>query len=613
LLEQWERGEATPSIAMVEEIAKLTGTSVRVSLVSPEAGSGAQRQADSPAPAALGDPGIMTLDEVAELLRLNRKTVYELARQVKIPVRRVGRSLRAPHPMRGRPARSHARHKGQCVCSAVRCEKLGINPPSIESVASHREANMFALLIVALFERGEAMTLLEVATRFAKAGIASRESALLSLQRCKPGRPPVYREGDLYHLDPHDDELDLWVFRLGLRPPKVAPVAQRAPDPAPLPGPEVALTEAELDLAFKDSGLSSWSAQRLVLAVLDAHGGPLEPTEVVQAVASRTRWHSLRADSAKFKRWDSAIEVLVDGRWAIARNAGEFLKQARIAIRDRVAAARRHEASRGDPAEFEKRRAEWEQRRAARGAELARLSRALIVAFPAAQPQAAAILDVGKHELETFVGEELAGLRLRLGAYEVLGAMDVRALLRALGFDPGERRLAELGAPQKSKRLNKSGRTLKITPALLVQGSCGISRPFGEAAKLAEYLAKGEEAKLRRRLEADVKSLHALYEYGRLHGAVRLRWGFLDEFIPAPWVDRDEPTLYNLMESAHAMKVPLEVVVGSAPGWAEPWSRVRRAFVEKTPGSFRAALVDEDGYVIDESEVQRARLPAVAR
>lgn len=95
LVEQWERGEATPSIAIVEEIAKLTGTIVRVSLVSPEAGSGAERQADSPAHAALGDAGIMTIDEVAEFLRLNRKTVYELARQGKIPVRRVGRSLRA--------------------------------------------------------------------------------------------------------------------------------------------------------------------------------------------------------------------------------------------------------------------------------------------------------------------------------------------------------------------------------------------------------------------------------------------------------------------------------------------------------------------------------------
>lgn len=493
------------------------------------------------------------------------------------------------------------------------CQALGINPPSIESVAMHREANTFALLLTALLERGEPMTLLDVATRLEDAGIADRERALLSLQRCKPGRPPVFREGDLYHLDPHDDELDRWVFRLGLRPPKVVPVARVAPEPAPLPGPEVALSEAELDQALKDSGLSSCSAQRLVLAVLDAHGGPLEPAKVVEAVAARTRWHSLRADSAKFKRRGSAIDVLADGRWAIAKDAGEFLKQARIAIRDRVAVAKRYEALRPDPAVFEKSRAEWEQRRAARGAELARLSRALIAVFPPAQPQAAALLDVGKHELETFVGAELATLRSRLGAYEVLGAIDVRALLRALSFDPGGRRLAELGAPQKTKRLNKSGRTLKITPALLVQGSCGISRPFGDAAKLAEYIAKGEEGKLRRRLEADVKSLLALYEYGRLHGGVRLRWGFLDEFIPAPWVDRDEPTLYNLMESAYAMKVPLEVVVGSAPGWAEPWSRVRRALVEKEASGWHRWLADEDGYVIDEREVQRARLSAAAR
>jgi len=154
---------------------------------------------------------------------------------------------------------------------------------------------------------------------------------------------------------------------------------------------------------------------------------------------------------------------------------------------------------------------------------------------------AAALLDVGRHELTTFVGEELATLRSRLSAFEVLGAIDVRGLLRALGFDPGERRLAELGAPQKTMKINQSGRTLKITPALLVRGSCGISKPFGEAERLAEYIAKGEVTKLRRRLEADVKSLHALYEYGRVHGAVRLRWGFLDELIPAPWVDRDEP------------------------------------------------------------------------
>lgn len=490
------------------------------------------------------------------------------------------------------------------------CQTLGIERPTLEAVANHREANTFSLLLIALLERGGPMTLSEVAARFEEAGIAGRSKALVSLQRCKPGRPPVYREGDLYHLDPHDDELDLWVFRLGLRPPRVVRAAPSVPQAAPVLGPDVALTPDELDEAWKDASLSSWSAQRLALAVLDAHGGPLLPAEVVAAVARRTRWHRLSEDAAKFWRRGSAVLVLDDGRWAVAGEAAETVRQTRIALRERLALVRRYAAMRPDPAAVEAARAEWERKRAAHGAELARMSRALLVAFPRIRPRAAALLDVGQHTIATFVDEQLDDLRARLATYEVLGGVDIRALLRALDFEPGERRLAELGPPQKTRQLNRRGRTLKITTALLVQGSCGIGQPFGDEDKLAGYLARGETTKLRRRLEADAKSLHALYEYGRLHGAVRLRWGFLDERIPAPWVHRDEVTLYALKKSALAMGVPLEVVVGSAPGWSDPWSRSRRAHVEQEPNGWRDWLVDEDGYVVDEADVQRARLAA---
>jgi hypothetical protein len=104
------------------------------------------------------------------------------------------------------------------------------------------------------------------------------------------------------------------------------------------------------------------------------------------------------------------------------------------------------------------------------------------------------------------------------------------------------------------------------------------------------------------------KSLHALYEYSRLHGAVGLRWGFIDERIPAPWVHTDEQKLYGLEQSALAMNVPLEVVHGSAPGWNDPWSRVCLAFVEQDASGWRTWLVDEDSFPIDEADVQRARL-----
>jgi hypothetical protein len=263
---------------------------------------------------------------------------------------------------------------------------------------------------------------------------------------------------------------------------------------------------------------------------------------------------------------------------------------------------------RPDPAILEAHRRHFEREREANAERLARMTRVLIHAFPAAKPEAIVLLDVGRREITTLVGEEIVRARDALMGYDIIAAVHVRELLRGLGFEPGERRLAELGPPQKTRQLNKRGRTLRITTSLLVQGSCGISRPFGDAEVMHQYLHGREHTKLRRRLEADAKSLYALYQYGRLHGAVRLRWGFLDEMIPAPWVHRDEPTLYHLMQQAYGLRVPLEVVVGSAPGWTIPWSRAQQAYVEKDERGWQSWLVDEQGQGISEDDVQLARL-----
>ena len=71
------------------------------------------------------------------------------------------------------------------------CRALKIDPPSIEAVRRHAKANTYALLIIALLEKGEPMTLEEVAARFERAGIAASDAALHSLKRCRPARPPV--------------------------------------------------------------------------------------------------------------------------------------------------------------------------------------------------------------------------------------------------------------------------------------------------------------------------------------------------------------------------------------------------------------------------------------
>ena len=132
------------------------------------------------------------------------------------------------------------------------CDGLGIRIPQLEVAKDHRDANYYSLLIVVLLERGEPVTLQEAAERFEEAGVAPAANALASLKRCKPGRSPVYRDGDLYALDPHDAEANLWAFRLGLRRSEAASPPVDRPAPAPLPTVHAPLTVAYLDEAWRD-------------------------------------------------------------------------------------------------------------------------------------------------------------------------------------------------------------------------------------------------------------------------------------------------------------------------------------------------------------------------
>jgi len=487
------------------------------------------------------------------------------------------------------------------------CEALGIAVPSVEKAAQSRDACSYGLLIAVLLERGGPITLEEAARRIAAAGVGDEGSVLDSLKRCRPGRPPIYRTGDQYALDPHDDEAGLWAFRLGLKPPKVSPmrVAEPRAEHVPLPGPEVPLTLEELGEAWRRYVPAGFSQQRLTVSVLDAHRRPMKPEEVVAYVQARTTWRSLSVNAAQHWGQNAPVRVRDDGLWELQPDH-EAVRSARRAVRALVATERRSNQPSREEAEAAYRRLDEE--REARAEEMERLRRVLIYGFPAERPEAVVLIDINRHQIETLAGPRVSRTGERLLNYDVIVGLEVRNLLQAIGFDPGQRRLAELGAPQKSRQLNRRGRTLRITTELLIQGSCRISRPFGNRTKTLAYLREGQETKFRRRVEADAKSLLAFHQYGRLHHCVRLRWGFIDETLPAPWVYRDERGLYDLMRRASELDVPLEIVVGSPPGWEEPWSRARRVRVIKEPGGWRYLLSDEDGGYVDEPEIQAARL-----
>jgi hypothetical protein len=78
--------------------------------------------------------------------------------------------------------------------------------------------------------------------------------------------------------------------------------------------------------------------------------------------------------------------------------------------------------------------------------------------------------------------------------------------------------------------------------------------------------------------------------------------------IPAPWVHRDETRLYGLKMRAHELGAALDVVVGSAPGWKDPWARARRCRVVSDGSPWDLLLVEETGAVLPDPDVQLARL-----
>ena len=369
------------------------------------------------------------------------------------------------------------------------CEVLGIDVPRPEEVVGHPEASNYGLFLVALLEAGGPLTLEDVADRLAEAGVGAKEDVLRALKRSRPDRPPVYRHGDLYHLDPFDDDLDRWAFRVGLREP-----SRRLPvgDPA---------TEGSTDRA----------------ALLDE---------------ARVR-DCLR---------NAAMRCVV------------------------------------------------------------------IHGFPTDAARALVLLDVDEGRVERLAGDDLATVPERLAAYDVVAGVGIRPLLLGLGMDVSRRRLHELRPPQKTIQMGRRGRVVDVTMERLLQGSCGIRRSWGRTAPAQKLLDAGKIDRLLDRLTAEVLDLGDLYRYGRIHGAVRIRWRGMDQLLRVRWVALfEEWRIRTWMLRAAKAGQPVEVVAGAAPDRDDPWAESVWCTVYDPPG-YLAVLVTADRQIVETDGVQRLRM-----
>src|SRR3970282_1483873 len=98
------------------------------------------------------------------------------------------------------------------------------------------------------------------------------------------------------------------------------------------------------------------------------------------------------------------------------------VRPARQAVRERVAMLRRWVHVRPDPAVIEANVKRFESEREANAERLARMRRIVIHAFPAKKPEALVLVDVGRRDVTTLVGDEVAEVGEKLAGYDIIAA-----------------------------------------------------------------------------------------------------------------------------------------------------------------------------------------------
>ena len=293
---------------------------------------------------------------------------------------------------------------------------------------------------------------------------------------------------------------------------------------------------------------SALSLRRRLIAFVEGEGRPVSVAEAVAAFQSLGKGHVTALDVTRSTRGArGALSLDADGRLQVDP-AHPALPAIRRLARARAA---RSEAERRSRVEQSKRTEQWRQREANEREERRRWYAAaekavLRAVFEDDRMAMAVVLDPDRRVFEEFRDAEAA--RIRLARAEVVLGLDPWPDLRHLGVETAGRTLVDLSPPNKTLRLNQRGRTLRIRPDLLIGSTLGHSRPLGDPKALRGYVQGGEHGRLRRRLEADLKSLWRFYEYGCLHRFVRLRWGFLDEGLWVNWNVGRLPTLGELLD-----------------------------------------------------------------
>ncbi len=474
------------------------------------------------------------------------------------------------------------------------CQRLRIPVPTVESAAAQPEVNLFLLMVVALLEHGSPMSLDLVAARLERASLSRRlvKGDLRSaMRKAWHGRPPIVRDtDDRLALDLLFSDWWRLLLQIGSRPPRFVPPPKLE---VRLPPDEVPLSAEEVEAAFKDRWLWSCSAIRQAAAVLEAADAPLTLEEI------DARLHQLSSHGAGLRHesissWRSDL-VVVEPAGTLRMNPASAAARAfRRDIR-RMAGPRLRAAV--ERASFEAKRPgidkarEAEERREMEDARATR--RALVHIVPGhGLAQAAALIDAQARSVRVFMGEDLPELGSILESFDLLTGLDLRPSLRALGLDPERWLLAEMRPTDRTHRPTDRIR-VPVTLDGIVRATTGARRAPAGPEEWQRLFDTGRRAAIEKRLATDAQTLFALYEYGVLHGGVRVRARTDDRLLPVSWGLRGDADVHSILDVAVRTWTPLDAVIGppveQAPrllseGLADPWSRAIRVDVVERAG-----------------------------
>jgi hypothetical protein len=475
------------------------------------------------------------------------------------------------------------------------CARLHIPVPDLDVVAAQPETSLFQLIVAALLERGGPMTFDEIVARVERVTLPprfARDDLRAGLKMAWHGRPPVVHDtGGRLALDLLFRD---WWYVLARMEPE-----RRRPRPSPpaftQPPDDVPLSAEEVDAAFRDHGFGNCSPMRQAAAILEAAGHPLTLDEINARLADLSR-HAYAIRQETVASWRRDL-VLADASSAMRINpASQDIPAFRRAIRQMALARLRIEA------ENEWRTAAWEKSpegaerrdRKHRDAEEARTARRALVHIARGTDGhlvGAAVVDAQARTIERL---RVAGgpglpalsavegkpgtyeeLEAALASYDLLAGVDLRSSLRALGLDPERWWLAELRPVDRTHRPDER-KSVPVTLDACIRATTGARRRLTNAAEWTRLADKGRPA-LNARIEDETRTLFAFYEYGRLHGGVRVRARPEDPCLLAvSWAIAGDPHLYRIVDAAERRWSPVDVVIGTPPDLADPWARSRR-------------------------------------